>query len=82
MGEDTMRMHYKRYGKIYDKMVKGHMDFLEPKWSDISFFYEDFNKVWKPNEKGLIGRFEMRYKVPVFQIDEKNLYWNKCMMFQ
>lgn len=52
----------------YNKMVKGAMDFLEPSWSDIAYFYEDFMKVWKPNEKGPIGRFEMRYKVPTLRV--------------
>lgn len=52
----------------YDKIIKGAMDFLEPNWSDIQYFFEDNMKVWKPNEKGPIGRFEMRYKIPVLTV--------------
>lgn len=29
------------------------------------YFFEDYNKVWKPRDKGPIGRFEMNYNSPV-----------------
>lgn len=53
------------------ELIKGAMDFLEPTWSDISFFYEDYNKVYKPQSKGFIGQFEMRYRIPILNFNNK-----------
>ena len=53
------------------ELIKGAMDFIEPKWSDICFFYEDYNKVYKPQSKGVIGRFEMRYRIPTLNFNKK-----------
>ena len=59
----------------YDKMTKGVSETLDNVWdSSIHFFFEENNKVWKPNEKGIIGRFEMKYKIPIFKPKRQILY--------